>query len=156
MKACGIARAFVRETHSDGAGHTSSRARVAQQHAAPGLTQGARGAQEARVGFMTLDVERFGPEGPDDDIRAPEDEGVDLSGYYWRLSAPGYLDCTVWCGPLPSEEEALRDAAATYEDICSSCYATDSVAHDAEEQICSSCEEARAEAAEEAAEEATA
>ena len=27
-------------------------------------------------------------------------------GWYGRLSAPGYLDCTDWSGPYQSEEEA--------------------------------------------------
>ena len=27
-------------------------------------------------------------------------------GWYGRLSAPGYLDCTDWSGPYPSEREA--------------------------------------------------
>ena len=29
-------------------------------------------------------------------------------GYYSRLSAPGYMDCTDWIGPFPSAEEALE------------------------------------------------
>lgn len=32
----------------------------------------------------------------------------DCSGFYARLSAPGYLDCTEWCGPFKTEAEALR------------------------------------------------
>jgi hypothetical protein len=28
------------------------------------------------------------------------------AGWYGRLSAPGYLDCTDWSGPYSSEEEA--------------------------------------------------
>ena len=34
------------------------------------------------------------------------------TGWYGRLSAPGYLDCTDWSGPYSSEEdadEALND-----------------------------------------------
>lgn len=33
-----------------------------------------------------------------------------------RLSAPGYMDCTPWQGPYPTEAEALADLAATYGD----------------------------------------
>ena len=29
-------------------------------------------------------------------------------GWYARLSAPGYLDCTDWVGPYDTEEEALE------------------------------------------------
>ena len=31
----------------------------------------------------------------------------DCSGFYSRLSAPGYLDCTEWNGPFKTEAEAL-------------------------------------------------
>lgn len=40
------------------------------------------------------------PEGQQDEIE-PE------AGWYSRLSAPGYLDCTDWSGPFETEQEAL-------------------------------------------------
>ena len=30
-------------------------------------------------------------------------------GWYWRLSADGYLDCTEWLGPFETEAHALAD-----------------------------------------------
>ena len=36
------------------------------------------------------------------------------SGFFARLSAPGYLDCTEWVGPFVTEAEAL--AAVTDDD----------------------------------------
>lgn len=32
-------------------------------------------------------------------------------GWYSRFSAPGYLDCTDWSGPWPTEGEALAELA---------------------------------------------
>ena len=39
---------------------------------------------------------------------SPDSEEVEPteSGWYSRLSAPGYMDCTDWSGPYDSEEEA--------------------------------------------------
>jgi len=37
------------------------------------------------------------------------------SGWYARLSAPGYMDCTSWTGPHSSEREALGDLADTFD-----------------------------------------
>jgi hypothetical protein len=31
----------------------------------------------------------------------------DVSGWYSRLSAPGYLDCTDWTGPFKTGQEAF-------------------------------------------------
>ena len=38
------------------------------------------------------------------------------AGWYWRLSAAGYLDCTEWAGPFTSEESAVADMLCTYGD----------------------------------------
>jgi hypothetical protein len=46
---------------------------------------------------------------------ADEDERLEGPGFYARLTAPGYLDCTDWCGPFPSVFRALRDLCSTYE-----------------------------------------
>jgi hypothetical protein len=43
------------------------------------------------------------------------------SGWWSRLSAPGYLDCTDWQGPYKTEDEALADLAETH-DICPQCW----------------------------------
>lgn len=41
-------------------------------------------------------------------------------GWYSRLSAPGYMDCTEWQGPYADEGEALAGVCDTY-DICLVC-----------------------------------
>jgi hypothetical protein len=43
------------------------------------------------------------------------------SGWWSRLSAPGYLDCTDWQGPYKTEREALIDLAETH-DVCPQCW----------------------------------
>ena len=43
------------------------------------------------------------------------------TGWYARLSAPGYLDCTDWHGPEPTEEAALA-ALAEALDACPTCF----------------------------------
>lgn len=35
-------------------------------------------------------------------------------GWCARYSAPGYLDCTDWCGPYSTEEEAIEECRAVY------------------------------------------
>src|ERR1700682_5695147 len=35
-------------------------------------------------------------------------------GWYGRLSAPGYLDCTEWDGPHPTERAALEAVKEAY------------------------------------------
>lgn len=35
-------------------------------------------------------------------------------GYCGRYSAPGYMDCTEWCGPFDSREDAIREAREMY------------------------------------------
>lgn len=38
-----------------------------------------------------------------------------VSGYFARLSAPGYLDATEWSGPFDTLEEAQADLRDTYD-----------------------------------------
>lgn len=44
--------------------------------------------------------------------------GLDLDdeGYYCRLSASGYLDCTDWSGPFETLEESAQYLIDTYAD----------------------------------------
>lgn len=52
------------------------------------------------------------------------EEGAELereSGWYSRLSAPGYLDRTDWLGPYTSEARAFIELAETH-DICALCW----------------------------------
>lgn len=36
------------------------------------------------------------------------------------LSAPGYMDCTDWCGPYETKEEAMREVVTMWE-VCPHC-----------------------------------
>lgn len=38
------------------------------------------------------------------------------TGWCARYSAPGYMDCTDWCGPYPTREQAERECEALYGD----------------------------------------
>ena len=37
-------------------------------------------------------------------------------GWYSRLSASGYMDCTEWSGPFETEEQAAADLVETHDD----------------------------------------
>jgi len=39
---------------------------------------------------------------------------ADSHGWYARLSAPGYLDCTEWTGPCKTEEGAINQLYELY------------------------------------------
>lgn len=57
------------------------------------------------------------PAGYEDLQEGDECEPVGTPGESWfyRLSAPGYMDCTDWSGPFASEQEARDDLSATYD-----------------------------------------
>ena len=42
-------------------------------------------------------------------------ESESVAGWYYRLTAPGYLDCTEWSGAFPNAFRALRDCLRSYE-----------------------------------------
>ena len=60
------------------------------------------------------------PDGPPCDPEEGETDEELEAGWYYRLSAPGYLDKTDWTGPYDTERDAER---ACYEahDICAHC-----------------------------------
>lgn len=68
---------------------------------------------EMRLGFMTPEVDHF-QTSPDADYLEKMGEDADLPGFYCRLSASGYLDCTEWSGPFDTMEEAMADLITTY------------------------------------------
>ena len=45
-----------------------------------------------------------------------EDDIERVTGFFARLSAPGYLDCTEWSGPFKTEAEARAYLTETYGD----------------------------------------
>ena len=73
---------------------------------------------EAVCGTLNLDEN-----GMPDDVRKllpycehPRIAGVERkSGWYVRLSAPGYLDCTPWDGPHATRDAALASLLETFE-----------------------------------------
>lgn len=65
----------------------------------------------------------FQVQGPDGPVYVPSEDyseqahGEILSretGWFARLSMPGYLDCTEWEGPFGSEEEAQEHVSDTH------------------------------------------
>ena len=72
--------------------------------------------------FMATDVRHFSDaeareycrsEFDDDD---DDDDDSSKSGYYARLSASGYMDCTDWSGPFETSDEAYENLAETHGD----------------------------------------
>lgn len=51
-----------------------------------------------------------------------EDEIEEQTGWWARLSAPGYMDATEWLGPYETEDEA-KDDLAEENNLCPSCLA---------------------------------
>lgn len=46
----------------------------------------------------------------------PRDNEPELvTGFFARLSAPGYMDCTPWAGPFESEQEAREHIESAYD-----------------------------------------
>lgn len=44
----------------------------------------------------------------------PDDEVEKVSGWWGRMSASGYLDCTDWTGPFGTEEECMEELENMY------------------------------------------
>ena len=57
-------------------------------------------------GFFVPEVDYFESD--------PEENGEGGPGYYSRLSAPGYLDCTDWSGPFENVHGAWADLLNAY------------------------------------------
>ena len=56
----------------------------------------------------------------EEDIRDGADAEI-CEGWYVRESAPGYMDCTEWCGPYDTEADAIREYCEMM-DICETCH----------------------------------
>ena len=95
---------------------------------------------EATYARRWLRVERrhdsFGPIDATDYVYERGDD-VERLGKGWcaRLSAPGYLDCTEWCGPCATEKEALRELAQAH-DLCAHCMEADCYGSDEPADLC--------------------
>ena len=58
------------------------------------------------------------------DVQTPETDTTLTqieTGWFWRLSAPGYMDCTEWDGPYEARELAVEACGETHEEICEHC-----------------------------------
>ena len=63
---------------------------------------------ELNSGFMTPYIQDF--------MAGDLEGGITEDGYYSRLSAAGYLDCTDWLGPFETEEAAVAELLSAYAD----------------------------------------
>ena len=85
------------------------------------------------MAFMIPDIQEFSTSEAAE--YAPREDGEPSeAGWYARLSAPGYMDCTEWSGPFASEEEALADLVETF-GLCERCKEEDAP----ESPLCDDC-----------------
>lgn len=70
------------------------------------------GMTRLHAGFMTPKVEEWTATEAQEYTDDPEAE----AGYYCRLSASGYLDCTDWSGPFETQREAEEHLVEMYDD----------------------------------------
>ena len=64
-------------------------------------------------GFMTPEVQWFTVD-PELENDITTNHGHETAGFYCRLSASGYLDCTDWSGPFQTENEAVAELISMY------------------------------------------
>ena len=67
-------------------------------------------------GIVSMPAEYFSAEQVAADHGMDIDDVETVTGWFARLSAPGYLDCTEWQGPYETREEAIADLVSTYGD----------------------------------------
>ena len=78
---------------------------------------------------------------PTDALELEPDEHVESEseGILWRLSAPGYMDCTEWSSAA-TLEDAMLDCLETY-DVCPCCGEDTHESDEAESADCLKCGE---------------
>ena len=67
-------------------------------------------------GIVSYPAEYFSAQNVADDHKMDVEDVETVAGWFARLSAPGYMDCTEWQGPYETEEEALAGLAETFGD----------------------------------------
>ena len=66
--------------------------------------------------FMVPSCEWFTTEEASEYLEeCPGDDEPREAGWYSRLTAPGYLDCTDWSGPFPTAFRAIRELCRLYD-----------------------------------------
>jgi len=65
---------------------------------------------EGPFGEVDTVEEGFAPDGPEYTVEEPE------HGWCARFNAPGYMDCTEWCGPFNTVKEAAEALLDMYEE----------------------------------------
>lgn len=76
---------------------------------------------ETTFGTELVPADVVGAQATADDLRdylegdARDNEPELVEGFFARLSAPGYMDCTEWAGPFSSETEARDYIKSTYD-----------------------------------------
>ncbi len=65
-------------------------------------------------GIVSMPAEYFTPEQCAKDYGVDVDDIETITGWFARLSAPGYMDCTEWQGPYDSKDEAIAALVDTY------------------------------------------
>jgi hypothetical protein len=85
--------------------------RIIAAHVGMGYTteDAAKAVEYLNSGHMGIDVDFFYQD-PESDHGNEENPG-----FYARLSAPGYMDCTDWSGPFETEEEAVAELIKLYD-----------------------------------------
>jgi hypothetical protein len=60
-------------------------------------------------GMQIIPTDVCGDEpGPDDIDGTAYDDPEKVQGWFCRLDAPGYMDCTDWSGPYDTKDEAIE------------------------------------------------
>lgn len=68
--------------------------------------------------LIPCDVAEGNSDGLADYLEGKQLEGAEIektAGWFCRLSAPGYMDCTEWSGPFETIEEAKAEIESMYD-----------------------------------------
>jgi ribosomal protein L40E len=87
----------------------------------PDIFHGAMINVDTNAGSFLVPADVFDPQEPLEGTEGSElYETEEVTGWFARLSSPGYLDRTDWIGPYGTEREAKVGLAEAY-DICVDC-----------------------------------
>lgn len=87
----------------------------------PEITEDKMVLVETDAGDWLVPTDVYDPEKPLDCTEGSELYRTEhVSGWFARLSAPGFLDCTDWMGPFETEWEARAELSESFE-VCAHC-----------------------------------